>query len=91
MKKSLLNGVMDDLKELRGEEVRVFGQPTVLRDTIEENDGIIDILDVLEYIKEDEFTSIEEDIYIGIKQGEPLLKLGGEWVKKCTRNKARKR
>lgn len=23
----------------------------------------------------------EDDIYIGIKQGEPLLKLGGEWVK----------
>ena len=65
MKKSLLTLVIEDLKELRGKEVRVFGQPTVLRDTIEENDGIIDILDVLEYIKEDEFTSMEEDIYIG--------------------------
>lgn len=65
MKKSLLTLVIEDLKELRGNEVKVFGQPTVLRDTIEENDGIIDILNVLEYIKEDEFTSIEEDIYIG--------------------------
>ena len=65
MKKSLLNLVMDDLKELRGKEVKVFGQPTKLFDTIEEHDGIIDILDVLDYIKKDEFTSIEEDIYIG--------------------------
>ena len=65
MEKSLLNLVMDDLKELRGKEVRVFGQPTELFDTIEEHDGIIDILDVLNYIKEYEFTSIEEDIYLG--------------------------
>ena len=65
MKKSLLNLVMEDLKELRGKEVEVFGQPTKLFDTIEENDGIIDILDVLDYIKEYEFTSIEEDIYLG--------------------------
>lgn len=65
MKKSLLTVVMVDLKELRGKEVRVFGQPTKLFDTIEEHDGIIDILDVLDYIKKDEFTSVEEDIYIG--------------------------
>ena len=65
MEKSLLNLVMDDLKELRGKEVKVFGQPTKLFDTIEEDDGIIDILDVLNYIKEYEFTSIEEDIYLG--------------------------
>ena len=65
MEKSLLNLVMDDLKELRGKEVKVFGQPTELFDTIEEDDGIIDILDVLNYIKEYEFTSIEEDIYLG--------------------------
>ena len=65
MEKSLLNLVMDDLKELRGKTVKVFGQPTELFDTIEENDGIIDILDVLNYIKEYEFTSIEEDIYLG--------------------------
>ena len=64
MEKSLLNLVMDDLKELRGKEVKVFDQPTKLFDTIEENDGIIDILDVLNYIKEYEFTSIEEDIYL---------------------------
>ena len=64
MEKSLLNLVMEDLKELRGKEVKVFGQPTELFDTIEENDGIIDILDVLNYIKEYEFTSIEEDIYL---------------------------
>ena len=64
MEKSLLNLVMDDLKELRGKTVRVFGQPTDLFDTIEEHDGIIDILDVLNYIKEYEFTSIEEDIYL---------------------------
>ena len=63
MKKSLLNLAMDDLKELRGKEVKVFGQPTKLFDTIEEHDGIIDILDVLNYIKEYEFTSIEEDVY----------------------------
>ena len=63
MEKSLLNLVMDDLKGLRGKEVRVFGQPTKLFDTIEEHDGIIDILDVLNYIKEYEFTSIEEDVY----------------------------
>ena len=65
MEKSLLNLVMEDLKELRGKTVKVFGQPTELFDTIEENDGIIDILDVLNYIKEYEFTSIEEDIYLG--------------------------
>ena len=65
MKKSLLTVVMEDLKELRGKEVEVFGQPTKLFDTIEENDGIIDILDVLNHIKEYEFTSIEEDIYLG--------------------------
>ena len=63
MKKSLLTVVMEDLKELRGKEVRVFGQPTKLFDTIEEHDGIIDILDVLNHIKEYEFTSIEEDLY----------------------------
>ena len=43
----------------------MFGQPTELFDTIEEEDGIIDILDVLDHIKEYEFTSIEEDIYLG--------------------------
>ena len=64
MEKSLLNLVMEDLKELRGKTVRVFDQPTKLFDTIEEHDGIIDILDVLDYIKKDEFTSIEEDIYL---------------------------
>ena len=63
MEKSLLTVVMEDLKELRGKEVRVFGQPTELFDTIEEHDGIIDILDVLNYIKEYEFTSIEDDVY----------------------------
>ena len=63
MKKSLLTVVMEDLKELRGKEVKVFGQPTKLFDTIEEHDGIIDILDVLNHIKEYEFTSIEEDVY----------------------------
>ena len=63
MKKSLLNLAMDDLKELRGKEVKVFGQPTKLFDTIEENDGIVDILEVLYNIKEDEFTSIEDDVY----------------------------
>lgn len=65
MEKSLLTVVMEDLKELRGKEVKVFGQPTKLFDTIEENDGIIDILDVLNHIKDYEFTSIEDDIYIG--------------------------
>ena len=64
MEKSLLTVVMEDLKELRGKEVKVFGQPTKLFDTIEENDGIIDILEVLNHIKEYEFTSIEEDIYL---------------------------
>ena len=63
MKKSLLNLAMDDLKELRGKKVKVFGQPTELFDTIEENDGIVDILEVLYNIEDDEFTSIEEDIY----------------------------
>lgn len=63
MEKSLLNLVMDDLKELRGKEVKVFGQPTKLFDTIEENYGIIDILDVLNHIKEYEFTSIDDDVY----------------------------
>ena len=64
MEKSLLYLVMEDLQELRGKTVRVFGQPTELFDTIEENDGIVDILEVLYNIKEDEFTSIEEDIYL---------------------------
>ena len=63
MEKSLLNLAMDDLKELRGKEFKVFGQPTELFDTIEEHDGIIDILDVLNYIKGYEFTSIEDDVY----------------------------
>ena len=32
----------------------------------------------------------EEDIYIGIKQGDPLLKLGGEWVKNVPETKREK-
>lgn len=63
MEKSLLTLAIEDLKELRGKEVRVYGQPTTLCNTIEETDGIIDILEVLQYISDNEFTFVEEDVY----------------------------
>ena len=42
---SVFNSIVEDIKNLRGKEVRIFGQPTVLSDSVD--DYTIDILDVL--------------------------------------------
>ena len=47
---TMTNIVKNDIKDLRGKEVRIFGQKTVLSDTV--NDYTIDILDVLDSLSE---------------------------------------
>lgn len=47
---TMTNIVKNDIKDLRGKEVRIFGQKTVLSDTA--NDYTIDILDVLDSLSE---------------------------------------
>lgn len=42
---SVFNNIVEDIKSLRGSEVRIFGQPTTLSDSVDEY--TIDILDVL--------------------------------------------
>lgn len=56
------NEMVKDIKELRGAEVRVFGQPTTLADGVDEL--TIDILDVLESLKD---YVIDLDDYIDCK------------------------
>lgn len=47
---SVFNEIVEDIKNLRGSEVRIFGQPTVLSDSVDEY--TIDILDVLDSLED---------------------------------------
>lgn len=48
----MINNIIKDIEGLRGSEVKIFGQPTVLPSMVD--DFTIDILDVLETLKEHE-------------------------------------
>ena len=47
---NVYRSIINDIKELRGKEVRIFGQPTTLSDSVD--DYTIDILDVLDSLGE---------------------------------------
>ena len=55
MNKSKLNQVIEEIKELRGKEVLIFGQPTTLKNELDDLE--IDVVDVLENL-------LEYEIYI---------------------------
>lgn len=57
---TLLEKSLNTIKNLRGTEVRVFGQPYHIDDTnIEYNDLVIDVVEVFENLKDYEITSYE--------------------------------
>ena len=51
--------IIDDLKSLRGKEVRIFGQKTVLRSEIDELE--IDAVDIVENLREFEIDLFVEN------------------------------
>lgn len=47
-----IQSIREDIKSLRGADVRIFGQPTTLSEEVAE--GLIDILEVLDQVEENE-------------------------------------
>lgn len=57
---TLLEKALNTIKNLRGQDVEVFGQPYHIEDSnIEYNDLVIDVLEIFENLKEYEITSYE--------------------------------
>ena len=59
-----INVIINDLRELRGKQVKVFGQPTTLDSGYDDNDLIVDTIDVLTELRgyEVELDLYEDDI-----------------------------
>ena len=58
---TLLEKALNTIKNLRGQDVEVFGQPYHIGDSnIEYNDLVIDILEVFENLKDYEITEYED-------------------------------
>lgn len=58
---TLLEKALNTIKNLRGQDVEVFGQPHHIADSsIEYNDLVIDVLEVFENLKEYEITEYED-------------------------------
>lgn len=64
---SVFNSIVKDIKSLRGSEVRVFGQPTILSDSVDKY--TIDILDVLNSL-EDYVINLED--YVDYRYNEEI-------------------
>ncbi len=62
-----LERIIEDVKNLRGATVSVFGQSTTLKKEYSENELIIDVLDVLEHLKPYE---LEADYYTDYTENE---------------------
>ena len=60
MNKSKLNQVIEEIKELRGKDVYIFGQPQTLKNELDLLE--IDVIDVLEILKEYEININEIDM-----------------------------
>ena len=60
MKKTKLENVINDIKELRGKDVYIFGQPTTLKNELDILE--IDVIDVLENLLEFEIDINEIDM-----------------------------
>ena len=69
----MTNTIINDIKSLRGSEVRIFGQPTILASEVD--NYTIDIITVLESLKDFEFNSNEFDIDADIKDTEVIIDL----------------
>ena len=65
MSKSILENVINDIKQLRGKEVRIFGQPATLKKELDALE--IDVVDVLENLLEYEITELEYEYYDEVK------------------------
>jgi hypothetical protein len=62
--------IREDVLSLRGANVRIFGQPTTLRDDIPE--GTVDILEVLDLLEQFEVTDMPVVIFSGDDEEEPI-------------------
>ena len=65
MKKTILENVIDDIKELRGKDVHIFGQPVTLKNELDELE--IDVIDVLENLLDYEITELDYEYYDEVK------------------------
>ena len=65
MNKTILENVIDDIKQLRGKDVYIFGQPTTLKNELDEFE--IDVIDVLENLLGYEITNLEYEYYDEVK------------------------
>ena len=65
MKKTILENVINDIKQLRGKDVHIFGQPVTLKNELDELE--IDVIDVLENLLEYEITELEYEYYDEVK------------------------
>ena len=61
MNKTILEKVIDDIKQLRGKDVYIFGQPQKLKKELDELE--IDVIDVLENLLNYEITELEYEEY----------------------------
>ena len=61
MKKTILENVIEDIKQLRGKDVYIFGQPTTLKNELDALE--IDVIDVLENLLDYEITELEYEYY----------------------------
>ena len=65
MNKTILENVIEDIKQLRGKDVYIFGQPTTLKNELDDLE--IDVIDVLENLLNYEITDLEYEYYDEIK------------------------
>ena len=65
MNKTILENVIDDIKQLRGKDVYIFGQPTTLKNELDELE--IDVVDVLENLLEYEVTELDYEYQDEVK------------------------
>lgn len=75
----MLSEIINDLKELRGANVKVFGQDTVLDEKPNDDDLIIDTIDVIENIYEidelEEVTEFTHNVYLDGTDKEDIITL----------------
>ena len=65
MSKTILENVIDDIKQLRGKDVHIFGQPVTLKKELDEFE--IDVINVLENLLSYEITELDYEYYDEVK------------------------
>lgn len=74
MKKTILETVIDDVNQLRGANVSIFGQPTTLKHELDELE--IDVIIVLKNLLEYEITDLEHEYYDEVKDEYVIKEFG---------------